>query len=590
MKKLFLSISTLAYLLISTSSFSQSPQAFKYQAVARNVAGIELVNTAITVRASIRNLTSTGTIVYQETFSVMTNQFGLFSINVGQGAAVSGTFATIAWGTGAKYLQQEVDFGAGYQNMGASQLLSVPYSLYSANGTPGPTGATGATGSTGATGASGFTGSTGSTGATGSTWTISSDNFNADGSLSIVTNIPSTITSTNAAWLSATTTAGTNATTGLRFLGTSSNQHMDLVSNNIVRGRLSNLGEFFIGTTTTAMVGDLMNSVSNSTLPWAINGYSAFNGSGVYGSVTGGSTNFPSIQADHFASGTGAAVYGINNTSNTGTGIAGVLGTYNGAATTTGYGVSGYNAIVSGNARIGVIGQFDGLAWGMGVMGVGFGGGIPTGNFDFGVVGWGANNANYSGYFNGNHVIANGTKSASVGTSKGNQLLYVTETPEVWFEDIGSGQLINGQVTITLDPIFIETIIVDKNHPMHIFIQMQGESNDVYVTPGTISFDVKERNGGQSNGKFSYRIMAKRLNFQDHRFGCDPVWGEGDTRKYSQYATPPSVNYQENVKFQEEQKKNWKPTPMPSGFIDYLQLQKQNKEQLINGTRTNHKR
>jgi hypothetical protein len=69
--------------------------------------------------------------------------------------------------------------------------------------------------------------------------------------------------------------------------------------------------------------------------------------------------------------------------------------------------------------------------------------------------------------------------------------------------------------------------------------------------------------------------MAKRLHFQDHRFGNDPLWGPGDTRLYNQYATPPPVNYEENVKFQEMQKKNYVPTPMPAGFVDYFQLQKE---------------
>jgi hypothetical protein len=72
--------------------------------------------------------------------------------------------------------------------------------------------------------------------------------------------------------------------------------------------------------------------------------------------------------------------------------------------------------------------------------------------------------------------------------------------------------------------------------------------------------------------------MAKRLHFQDHRYGNDPLWGAGDTRKYNQYATPPPVDYIENVKFQEDQRKNWKPTPMPEGFIDYFQIQKEAQE------------
>lgn len=159
-----------------------------------------------------------------------------------------------------------------------------------ATGATGVTGSIGAIGATGANGSTGATGATGSLGATGPTWTISSNNFNADGTLAIITSMPSTTTSTNAAWLCATSTATTNANAGLRFFGTSTNQHIDLVSNNIVRGRLSNLGEFFIGTTVTALPGDLMNGVGSAVFPWAVNGYTSFAGGATYGLRQAGST------------------------------------------------------------------------------------------------------------------------------------------------------------------------------------------------------------------------------------------------------------------------------------------------------------
>ncbi|MGL4598387.1 MAG: hypothetical protein ACRCYO_12720, partial [Bacteroidia bacterium] len=247
-------------------------------------------------------------------------------------------------------------------------------------------------------------------------------------------------------------------------------------------------------------------------------------------------------------------------------------------SSTAGTGVSGFNAMASGNQRMGVLGQYNNTAFGLAVVGIGFGGGLPAGNLDIAVVGWRANNANYSGYFNGNHVIANGTKTASVGTQWGNQLLYCLESPEVWFEDIGSGQLVNGVCRIELDSIFKQVTVIDPKHQMHVFVQMEGESEDVYVEKGMTGFTVKEKNGGKSNVSFSYRIVAKRVNFQDHRYGNDPVWGGGDTRQYMQYAPPPPIDYNENVKFQEEQRANYKPTPMPPGFIYYETLQRETKQ------------
>lgn len=368
--------------------------------------------------------------------------------------------------------------------------------------------------------------------------------------------------------------AGTAIATN--FIGTTDNVAFAVRSNNVERFRFNTNGEVIAGNTASPYVGDLVVGYGTATNTFGINGYTALDGSGTWGEVlVGSATNYSAVQGVYGGSGVGSGAFGNyagTNASALRAGVAGVLTAP--AAAGAGVGVYGANQITSGNQRMGVYGTYNGLAYGLAVVGIGFGGGIPAGNNDIAVVGWRANNQNYSGYFNGNHVIANGTKSASVGTSKGNQLLYCTETPEVWFEDIGSGQLVNGEVTITLDPIYIETIVVDEKHPMHVFIQMEGESNEVYVIPGTTSFTVKERDHGTSNAKFSYRIMAKRLNFQDHRFGNDPLWGPGDTRQYSQYATPPPVDYNENVKFQEEQKKNYKPTPMPQGFLDYFQLQK----------------
>lgn len=155
--------------------------------------------------------------------------------------------------------------------------------------------------------------------ATGNLWTITTNNFNNNGTQSIVTTIPSTITSARAAWLVGTTAATTNANTATGYFGTSTNQHIDLVSNSLVRGRLSNLGEFFIGTTNTVLPGDLMNGVGNAAFPWAVNGYSSFNGSGTYGQVTSGSTVFGGVQGEYYGTNaSGAGVRGISFNSSVG--------------------------------------------------------------------------------------------------------------------------------------------------------------------------------------------------------------------------------------------------------------------------------
>lgn len=160
-------------------SVAQSPEKFNYQGVARDNSGNILPNQNIGLRLSIRQGTPTGTIVYRETHSTSTNQFGLFNIEAGGGTIVSGTFSSIDWSSGPYFFQTEMDASGGtnYLNLGTSQLLSVPYALYAetsgtagttgATGSIGPTGPTGPVGETGATGPSGNNGATGATGATG---------------------------------------------------------------------------------------------------------------------------------------------------------------------------------------------------------------------------------------------------------------------------------------------------------------------------------------------------------------------------------------------------------------------------------------
>jgi hypothetical protein len=111
---------------------AQAPQGIPYQAAARNSSGAILASTNISVRFTIRDSIATGAIKYRETHSVTTTAQGMFSLNVGQGTVVSGTFAGINWATNAKFMQMEMDptGGSSYIDMGTTQMMSVPYALY----------------------------------------------------------------------------------------------------------------------------------------------------------------------------------------------------------------------------------------------------------------------------------------------------------------------------------------------------------------------------------------------------------------------------------------------------------------------------
>jgi len=169
MKKSYIFITLLIVLFVCELK-AQVPQAFNYQAIARDASGNLLANQTIGIEIIIHPTDSTTTPVYSETFSTTTNLLGLFTLAIGKGTSTSGTFSSIAWSTGNFWLQIKINLGSGYINMGASQLLSVPYAMYAANaGVPGITGATGVTGPTGNNGDVGATGATGNDGVAGTT-------------------------------------------------------------------------------------------------------------------------------------------------------------------------------------------------------------------------------------------------------------------------------------------------------------------------------------------------------------------------------------------------------------------------------------
>jgi hypothetical protein len=161
MNKLFTkSLALLAIALaVCTGMNAQAPQKFNYQAIARNAQGNDLQNQPVGIRISILDGGTNGTLVYQETQTKTTNQFGLFTLEIGGGTVVSGDFSSIAWGSGSKYIKTEIDptGGTNYTVAGNSQLISVPYALYAgqAPGTQGPAGPQGPAGVQGPAGPTG---------------------------------------------------------------------------------------------------------------------------------------------------------------------------------------------------------------------------------------------------------------------------------------------------------------------------------------------------------------------------------------------------------------------------------------------------
>ncbi len=133
----------------------------------------------------------------------------------------------------------------------------------------------------------------------------------------------------------------------------------------------------------------------------------------------------------------------------------------------------------------------------------------------------GSSNASwaYAGARYGNtryKIIGNGTVSTIVDGVTNNdtkKIMFAPEAPEVLFEDYGTGELTNGIAKIIIDPIFSNNITVNNEHPLKVFIQLEGDCKGVYVTNKTANgFTVKELQNGTSNITFSWHIVANRKN------------------------------------------------------------------------------
>jgi len=129
MKKIIL---VFTVVLFSINLFAQAPELLSYQAVIRNSNGVLVASAPVGIQISILQGSASGTAVYVETQTPMTNVNGLVTIEIGGGTVVSGTFATINWAKSTYFIETETDLAGGvdYTITGTSQLLSVPYALY----------------------------------------------------------------------------------------------------------------------------------------------------------------------------------------------------------------------------------------------------------------------------------------------------------------------------------------------------------------------------------------------------------------------------------------------------------------------------
>lgn len=111
-------------------------------------------------------------------------------------------------------------------------------------------------------------------------------------------------------------------------------------------------------------------------------------------------------------------------------------------------------------------------------------------------------------------IVGFGTVSTLVRDNENKERVMVApEAPEALFQDYGTGKLENGKSIIKIDPVLTKNIRVDEQHPMKVFVQLEGNCKGVYVTNKTATgFEVIELDNGSSNTPFSYQIVAFRAD------------------------------------------------------------------------------
>lgn len=123
----------------------------------------------------------------------------------------------------------------------------------------------------------------------------------------------------------------------------------------------------------------------------------------------------------------------------------------------------------------------------------------------------------------------NGTASVSeiVPTENhGRVTLTCPESPEYWYQDYGSVNMVNGKATIILDEILADVSVIDDENPIRVICTSVGMPyfNGITIMSQTNkSVEILELNGGNHSGKLQYQIVVKpKTNYGEGRFQQAP--------------------------------------------------------------------
>jgi hypothetical protein len=105
-------------------------------------------------------------------------------------------------------------------------------------------------------------------------------------------------------------------------------------------------------------------------------------------------------------------------------------------------------------------------------------------------------------------VYYNGTLNSEARTRSGyTASTYSARMSTPTVEDVGTGNIVNGQGLVRLDPVLVEQM--DRSTMYHVLITPDGDTRGLYVATKTAQgFVVRETQGGHGTLAFDYRIVA----------------------------------------------------------------------------------
>ena len=134
----------LAFCIASTIFAQNSGLGFNYQAVVRDIDGVLITNSGVTLRVSLYEGKMAASPTWVETHAVQTDQYGSFGITIGHGTresnSVAAKFSDVDFTKAYYWMKIEVKEGGNYREVSFAQLPSSPYSEVAHNAVTFPAG------------------------------------------------------------------------------------------------------------------------------------------------------------------------------------------------------------------------------------------------------------------------------------------------------------------------------------------------------------------------------------------------------------------------------------------------------------------